>query len=113
MSNYKNIFAYLAGRLSGKQANRLERQAVDDPFLYEALEGFEENSGKHEQNLQSLHRKLKTRIQTLRPRYQWLFRDAAVLILFVSVLGFWLIPRINEKKSPAYYADLMRTSVEE
>ncbi|MDR0294776.1 MAG: energy transducer TonB [Prevotellaceae bacterium] len=113
MSNYKNIFAYLAGRLSGKQANRLERQAVDEPFLYEAIEGFEENKGAHEQNLQKLHRKLKVRTQTAKPRYHWHFQDAAIFIVFISVLGFLLVPRLNERRVPTYYADLMKITVEE
>ena len=112
MANYKHIFLYLAGRLSGKQANRLEREAVDDFFLRDAIEGFENNDGAHEQNIQSLHRKLKLRTQPVSTRYYWRFQDAAILIIFLSAFGL-LIPRLYERRSPAYYADLMRTSVEE
>jgi len=112
MSGYKNIFAYLAGRLSGKQANRLEREAVDDPFLRDAIEGMEENAGAHEQNLKSLRRKLKLRTQTVNHRYYWRFQDAAIFIIFLSALGL-LVPRLYERSSPTYYADLMRAPVEE
>jgi len=112
MSKYKHILLYLAGRLTGKQANRLEREAVDDPFLHDAIEGFEENAGAHEQNLQSLHRKLKLRTQTVSPRYYWRFQDAAILIIFLSALGL-LFAQLYERRTPTYYADLMQASVEE
>ncbi|MCL2098357.1 MAG: energy transducer TonB [Bacteroidales bacterium] len=108
----KNIFAYLADRLSGKQANRLERQAVDDPFLYEAIEGFEENKGVHEQALQSLRRKLKARTETSRYRPYWRFQDAAIFIIFLSVLGF-LFSQLYERRAPTYYANLMSAPIEE
>jgi len=112
MSNYKKIFAYLAGRLSGKQANRLERQAVDDPFLRDAIEGFEENTGAHEQNLQKLRQRLQSRTQKHSRRYYWQLQDVAILIVCLSAFGL-LFSQIYQKKTPSYYADLTRTSVEE
>ena len=112
MTNHKNIFAYIAGRLNGKQANRIEREAVDDAFLRDAIEGLEENVGAHEQNLQSLRRKLKMRTQiTTRYRY-WYLQDAAILIIFLSALGL-LFSQIYETRTPVYYADLMNAPVEE
>lgn len=36
-----DIDKYLAGDKKGKDANRLEREALNDPFLAEAMEGFE------------------------------------------------------------------------
>jgi TolA-binding protein len=39
------LHAYYSGKLSDKEKNALERKAMDDPFLYEAMEGFEEVPG--------------------------------------------------------------------
>lgn len=49
--NKKHIEDYLAGKLSPKEANALEKKALDDPFLYEAIQGFEENPAAAKQFL--------------------------------------------------------------
>lgn len=36
-----NILDYIKGKRQGKEANRLEKEAMRDPFLREALEGYE------------------------------------------------------------------------
>lgn len=48
MSNHNNhieteeLLKYLQGKLDGKRAHEIEKQALDDPFLADALEGLEE-----------------------------------------------------------------------
>ena len=38
---------YIRGKRRGKAANRLEREAMSDPFLHDALEGFDAVAGDH------------------------------------------------------------------
>lgn len=38
---------YIQGKRNGKEANRLERQAMSDPFLDDAIEGFDAVGGDH------------------------------------------------------------------
>ena len=40
MKRIDDIKEYLHGNRKGKAANRMEREALSDPFLYEALEGL-------------------------------------------------------------------------
>lgn len=41
MKDTGRLLEYLRGDRRGKTANRLEREVLSDPFLYEALEGLE------------------------------------------------------------------------
>jgi tetratricopeptide (TPR) repeat protein len=41
--NFNLIERYFSGDLSAAEKNALEKKAMDDPILYEAMEGFEEN----------------------------------------------------------------------
>lgn len=40
--NEKDIYNYLAGDKKGEKANKIEKDALKDPFLSESLEGFED-----------------------------------------------------------------------
>ncbi len=104
MSRYKHIFRYLSGKLPGKAANRLEREAMDDAFLYEALEGLEQQ-GAHKQNLKSLRRSLSARVSPPVQRTYY-FKEAAIIIIFLSVGGL-LLPKLYEKNNYRHYADLI------
>ena len=105
MSKYKHIFRYLAGKLTGKAANRFERKALDDAFLYEALEGLEQQQGAHARNLKTLRRRLSERTHTPVQR-NYYFREAAIIIIFL-VVGGLLLPKLYEKNNYHHYADLV------
>ena len=45
MKRNDDIKDYLRGNRKGESANRLEREALSDPFLYEALEGLTSTPG--------------------------------------------------------------------
>ena len=48
---------YIQGDRHGKEANRLEREALTDPFLQEALEGFDAVSGDHAKTIEQLEKR--------------------------------------------------------
>ena len=58
--NY-DIREYARGDRRGKEANRLERQAVSDPFLHEALEGYREVGGDLSADIDRLGRRIARR----------------------------------------------------
>lgn len=59
MKKSERIWDYLRGNRMGKEANRLEREALSDPFLYEALEGLEKVEGDHEKSLAGLFMRMQ------------------------------------------------------
>lgn len=53
-----NIINYIKGNRKGAQANKLEKEALRDPFLYEALEGYDAIDGDHLVHLSTLQKKI-------------------------------------------------------
>lgn len=87
----KDLGEYLRGKQRGKAANRLERNALSDPFLFEALEGLNEAKEDPLKVIEKLSRKIEYRIF---PRKKRIIRQgigiAAIFLVFL-VLGvfFW------------------------
>jgi len=91
------IQAYLEGRLDYKNMHRLEKQALDDPFLWEALEGYAQVSNPGTE-LSILQRQLHERIVHLQENknvfhltWQRLSIAATASVLFITAgILFWL-----------------------
>jgi len=48
---------YIQGNRQGKEANRIERKALNDPFLQDALDGFDSIAGNHIGIIEELEQK--------------------------------------------------------
>lgn len=53
------LIDYIKGTRRGKDANRIERDAMTDPFLSEAIEGYDAVYGNHTDELNSLSEKIE------------------------------------------------------
>lgn len=89
MVNLNDILDYLRGKRSGKTANRLEREALSDPFLYEALEGLTEIEANHIEVIEDLERAMRSRIK--RHRFSWLGWGTIAACFLVGVTAVWLL----------------------
>jgi hypothetical protein len=49
---------YIQGKRTGKEANRLERDAMKDPFLQDAIDGFDSVQGNHTDVIRKLEKKI-------------------------------------------------------
>jgi len=90
------IRQYLAGELDDKAMHALERQALDDPFLADALEGFSGHAPDQSAHLQDLQQRLEQRVgRSSRARVRLLYYRwaAAAAILLILGLSFWWINR--------------------
>lgn len=91
------IAQYLEGTLDHKRMHELEKQALNDPFLWEALEGYEQ-SANPEAELSILQRQLHERIVHLQENkkvydftWQRLSIAATASVLFIAAgILFWL-----------------------
>jgi Membrane protein involved in colicin uptake len=79
---------YIQGYRKGKEAHRIEREALKDPFLYEALEGFDAVQEDHAKRIEELQRSI-TKAALPRSR-SWLRWSAAASILLLASLGGYL-----------------------
>lgn len=93
------IRRYLAGELDNKAMHALERQALDDPFLAEALEGFEQHAPDQRVHLADLSKRLDQRVQPAKrkviPMYiRWAAAAAVCFVVGSSII--WLWPARNQ-----------------
>ena len=100
---------YIQGDKRGKEANRLEREAMNDPFLQEALDGFDKVTGDHAAIVQRLEKKYShyavvPQRRKLAPLpYKRLFlvwSAAASILLLIIGVSYYLFFDRNEQKNP-------------
>ena len=107
---YKNYTAadvekYHKGLLSPREMNDLERAALDDPFLADALEGYGATGVNVSSDLSELEKKLEERISDskvigLAPSmtsFKWWQLAAAVVVL--GVLGYFIFQLSTDNKN--------------
>lgn len=89
------IRRYLAGELDHKAMHALERQALDDPFLAETLEGFEQHAPDQRMNLADLSKRLEQRVQSpakrrVIPMYlRWAAAASVCFVVGSSIIWLW------------------------
>lgn len=94
------IKKYTSGQLDAGAMHRLEREALDDPFLSDALEGYQTSDPKQEANLAELNDRLQLRIATpVRRLIPWKPLAIAASILIVIGIGLWLMIPVNKEKN--------------
>lgn len=99
------IEKYLNGELDARAMHELERQALDDPFLADALEGYAQRQRSSAAHLQDLNRRLQERIQPESKHLELLTKlsIAASVLIFVSIGSwYWLFnqPSASVKNKP-------------
>ena len=109
------IEKYLNGELDARAMHELERQALDDPFLADALEGYAQKPVPSVAHLKDLNRRLQQRIQPETKRLSLLttLSIAATILVFVSIGSwYWFIyqPSASVKNvSPADKTEVAKT----
>lgn len=99
------IRRYLAGELDNKAMHALEKQALDDPFLADALEGFAERKPDQRVHLADLNRRLERKVQGKEEKkggifvlnYRWLAAAGVLLVIGTGLL--WFIQKRDAKDS--------------
>ncbi len=99
------IQQYIEGKLDPKLMHELEKRAMDDPFLFEALEGYE-NTADPQHNLSILQRQLQELIVHLQENkkvfdltWKRLSVAAAAAVMFISAgILFWMHSQKQDTK---------------
>ena len=106
--DYSLIKAYFEGRLDAKQQHELEKQALNDPFLADAMDGYKHAMPAASQ-LSILQRQLEERIALQQERknilgFTWQrisIAAAAGLMFLVAGMLFWLKSESNRNQIAA------------
>ena len=99
-----DIEKYLRGELSGEEMHALEREALNDPFLAEALEGIEQaGPDNFLYDLHSIRRSVHDRLRSSTRKKNKLIRvwawtgAIAATLLLIAVSGFIVLSLIREQ----------------
>lgn len=97
---------YLDGKLDARTMNRVEREALEDPFVAEALAGLSQSPKRSLQSLSLLQKQLQERVaeqqhtkKTSVMTWQRLSIAATAAVLFVSVsIVYWMKENNNRRE---------------
>lgn len=94
-----NLKDYIQGKRRGKEANELERKALNDAFLEDALDGFDAVQGDHLPVIETLEKRILTPQTTKKttPMWRWIAAAVAFLLIGTSLLEIF---NYNNKKLP-------------
>lgn len=100
--------AYIKGKRKGKEAHNIERAAGHDPFLRDAIDGFDAVEGDHLSSIEFLEKQVEALSKPRTRRFQPLFwySSAATILL---LLALWVFYPTTEKTD--YLADENNTSI--
>lgn len=108
-ADISQIRKYLNGELDAKAMHQLERQAQDDPFLMDALEGYGSAKSDPQKQLDELSARLKSRIEPKKGRIiPFRFLSIAASVLVVCSVGLWWFYKAS---NPSYKAKRLATNV--
>jgi hypothetical protein len=96
-TNISQIRKYLNGQLDARAMHQLELEAQDDPFLMDALEGYEAAGKDQQTNLNELQQRLDERVapKARRSIIIWRVLPIAASLLIAISIGYWLFRADN------------------
>ena len=101
----EDLAEYLRSKQRGKAANSLEREALSDPFLYEALEGLGEAKEDPLKIIENLSKRVEYRVYPRKKRIIRLSAGiAAILLVFITLGLFFWEKEPREKVMSTQYA---------
>jgi cytoskeletal protein RodZ len=109
-NDISQIEKYLAGKLDARAMHDLERRALDDPFLADALEGYQRAKGNQQKNLAELSSRLQNhtdkKVRVMTPRIQ--LSIAASILLIIGVGAWFVIRNQPEKHQPQVAVNIVK-----
>lgn len=82
---------YIHGSRKGKDAHRIEKDAMDDPFLAEAIEGYDSIRGNHADRIARMQSAITARSSHRRTTGAWKVAVAAVGLIVIASGYFMLM----------------------
>jgi hypothetical protein len=85
-----NFLDYIKGNRKGADAHRTEKESMKDPFMYEALEGFDNIESNHAERIDYIYKRLNLSDRTTKDKkrfhrmWQISAACAAAVVIFVT-----------------------------
>ena len=84
------LLDYIRGLRKGKEAHRLERESMQDPFLADAMDGYSQVEGNHEQRIEKLRMQVSAHSAKKKNTYAITWSIAACLIIGFGISSYFL-----------------------
>lgn len=86
-----NFLDYIKGQRKGVDAHRIEKDSMKDPFMYEAIEGFDSIDDDHLASINNIHERLNAKTKTIKKHHPiWQSVAAAAVVIF-AIVGYMVI----------------------
>ena len=93
------LLDYIKGDRKGKEAHRIELEAMSDPFLADALEGLDTIDGDHERTMERLRERISVRSTPNRRRRAIVWSTAAAVLVCLTLGGLLIMNRPDEDRA--------------
>lgn len=100
------LWRYIQGNRKGIEAHRIEKEAMRDPFLADALEGYEKTPGNHQRRAARLQKEITRRQQRItsksanRKTDHLKVRSMVACLLIIAGAGVWFLNVPAVKDTP-------------
>ena len=84
------LLDYIRGLRNGKEAHRLEKESMQDPFLADAMDGYNQVEGNHEQRIEKLRMQVSAHSAKKKNTYAITWSIAACLIIGFGISSYFL-----------------------
>lgn len=102
---------YIKGKRKGKDAQQIEKESMRDPFLFDAIEGFDSVEGNHIANIERLRTRIRNKPKggsdTVRRHPLWQAAAACGIVIFA--VGGYLF--INHQQSMLHAQESANSSI--
>lgn len=84
------LLDYIRGLRKGKEAHRLEKESMQDPFLADAMDGYNQVEGNHEQRIKKLRMQVSAHSAKKKNTYAITWSIAACLVIGFGISSYFL-----------------------
>lgn len=85
------LLDYIRGLRKGKEAHQLEKESMQDPFLADAMDGYSQVEGNHEERIEKLRMRVSAHSAKRRNSYAIGWSVAACLVIGIGISTYFLL----------------------
>lgn len=84
------LLDYIRGLRKGKEAHRLEKESMKDSFLADAMDGYSQVEGNHEERIRKLRMQVSAHSSKRKNSYAVTWSIAACLVIGIGISSYFL-----------------------
>jgi hypothetical protein len=89
-----SLLSYIQGFHKGKEAHRLEREAMQDPFLSDAIDGYTRVKGDHAKQIENLQKRITLLSRTKNNSIR-IWSVAASILIIISLGAYFFTYKLS------------------